>query len=61
MRFGFLPCSLPSPDTGMLWMEPQALTLLPPALWCPGKGCQGDSVLVPLLPSCTLRPWAGLC
>ena len=42
-------------------MEPQTLSPLPPAHWCPGKGCRGDSILVLLLPSCTLRPWAGLC
>lgn len=40
--------------------QTQTLSLLPPALWCP-SGAAKESVLVPLMPSCTLRPWCGLC
>lgn len=60
MHFGLLPCVWGEQRAGMLWMEPQTLSLLPPALRCLGKGCRGDGDLVLLLPSSTLRPWAGL-
>lgn len=54
MHFGFLPCSLPSPDTGVFSME---FTNLPPLLHLPGAA--PAQLNTETLGQTLLRAWAG--
>lgn len=54
MHFGFLPCSLPSQDTGVLSMESPNLPLLPQL-----PGADPAQLNTETLGQTLLRAWAG--